>query len=443
MPNEIRRVIVEYGQSTSRLRAIFNVTSGNFLEQYDFFLFGLYAKAIGETFFHSDSSYAALMKTFLVFAVSFLMRPIGALVLGPYVDRIGRRKGLMVTLSIMALGSLLIALTPGYATIGFAATVLIFVGRLAQGFSAGVELGGVSVYLSEIAEPHNRGFITSWQSASQQVAVIFAATLGYLVSLAFTKAQVDAWAWRIPFFVGCAIIPFIFWLRKSLAETEAFASRKEHPTTKQIMSTLAANWKIVVVGMCMVATTTTMFYFITVYTPTYGKEVLHLTTAESLFATVMVGASNFILLPVGGYLSDKIGRKPLLITTTVLIFISAYPLLSWLTQNISLAHMLVSLLWLSLLYSFYNGALVVSLTEMMPSSVRIAGFSVAYSLATSIFGGLTPMIATYLVQESGSKSMPAFWLMFAAIISLIATLIVFRNRKTLAIESPSMKDQLA
>ncbi|MDA3578183.1 MFS transporter [Acinetobacter ursingii] len=429
--------------SSSRLRAIFNVTSGNFLEQYDFFLFGLYAKAIGETFFHSDSSYAALMKTFLIFAVSFLMRPIGALVLGPYVDRIGRRKGLMVTLSIMAVGSLLIALTPDYATLGFAATALIFIGRLAQGFSAGVELGGVSVYLSEIAEPHNRGFMTSWQSASQQVAVIFAATLGYVVSLAFTKAQVDAWAWRIPFFVGCAIIPFIFWLRKSLQETEAFASRKEHPTTRQILSTLAANWKIVLIGMSMVATTTTMFYFITVYTPTYGKEVLHLTTAESLIATVMVGASNFILLPIGGYLSDKFGRKPLLITTTTLIFITAYPLLSWLTQNISLSHMLMALLWLSLLYSFYNGALVVSLTEMMPSSVRIAGFSVAYSLATSVFGGLTPMIATYLVEQSGSKSMPAFWLMFAAIVSLIATLIVFRQRQSQNSQAPKIKAQLA
>lgn len=429
--------------SSSRLRAIFNVTSGNFLEQYDFFLFGLYAKAIGETFFHSDSSYAALMKTFLIFAVSFLMRPIGALVLGPYVDRIGRRKGLMVTLSIMAVGSLLIALTPGYATIGFAATALIFIGRLAQGFSAGVELGGVSVYLSEIAEPHNRGFMTSWQSASQQVAVIFAAVLGYIVSLAFTKAQVDAWAWRIPFFVGCAIIPFIFWLRKSLQETEAFTSRKEHPTTRQIMSTLAANWKVVLIGMSMVATTTTMFYFITVYTPTYGKEVLHLTTAESLIATVMVGISNFILLPIGGYLSDKFGRKPLLITTTTLIFITAYPLLSWLTQNISLSHMLMALLWLSLLYSFYNGALVVSLTEMMPSSVRIAGFSVAYSLATSVFGGLTPMIATYLVEQSGSKSMPAFWLMFAAIVSLIATLIVFRQRQSQNSQAPKIKAQLA
>ncbi|MCH7302932.1 MFS transporter [Acinetobacter sp. NIPH 1869] len=423
---------MQTSQSPSRVRSIFNVTSGNFLEQYDFFLFGLYAQAIGETFFHSDSSYAALMKTFLVFAVSFLMRPIGALVLGPYVDRIGRRRGLMVTLSIMAFGSLIIAFTPSYTSIGFAATVLIFVGRLAQGFSAGVELGGVSVYLAEIAEPHNRGFITSWQSASQQVAVIFAAILGYIVSVVFTKAQVDAWAWRIPFFVGCAIIPFIFWLRKSLVETEVFASRKEHPTTRQILSTLAANWKIVLAGVCMVATTTTMFYFITVYTPTYGKEVLNLTRSESLIATIMVGLSNFILLPIGGHLSDKFGRKPLLITTTILIFISAYPLLTWLTHTISLSHMLMVLLWFSLLYSFYNGALVVSLAEMMPSSVRIAGFSVAYSFATSIFGGLTPMIATYLVQTSGNKSMPAFWLMFAAITSLIATLIIFRQQQRTA-----------
>lgn len=209
------------------------------------------------------------------------------------------------------------------------------------------------------------------------------------------------------------------------------------------MSTLAANWKIVLTGMCMVATTTTMFYFITVYTPTYGKEVLHLTSAESLLATVMVGVSNFILLPIGGYLSDKFGRKPLLITTTTLIFITAYPLLSWLTQNISLTHMLISLLWLSLLYSFYNGALVVSLTEMMPSSVRIAGFSVAYSLATSVFGGLTPMIATYLVEQSGSKSMPAFWLMLAAIISLIATLIVFRKRQHNTAQSKPLQTKLA
>lgn len=416
-------------QQPSRIRSIFNVTSGNFLEQYDFFLFGLYAKYIGETFFHSDDPDSALLKTFLVFAVSFFMRPIGALVLGPYVDRIGRRKGLMLTLSIMAAGSLIIAFTPGYQTLGFAAAALIFIGRLAQGFSAGVELGGVSVYLSEIADPHNRGFITSWQSASQQVAVVFAALLGFAVSTFFTSEQVAEWAWRIPFIVGCLIIPAIFYLRGNLKETEAFESRKEHPTTKQILKTLLEHWRIVLAGMFLVATTTTMFYFITIYTPTYGKDVLHLSAKESLIATLLVGVSNFIFLPIGGYLSDKFGRKKLLIAMTLCILFFAYPLLSWLTTHVSLGNMLLVLFCLSIFYSFYNGALVVTLTEIMPQSVRTSGFSVAYSLATSVFGGLTPVISTMIVKHTQSQSAPAFWLMTAAVLSLLACFYVFSVAK--------------
>lgn len=416
-------------QQPSRIRSIFNVTSGNFLEQYDFFLFGLYAKYIGETFFHSDNPNSALLKTFLVFAVSFFMRPIGALVLGPYVDRIGRRKGLMLTLGIMAFGSLIIAFTPGYQTLGFAAAALIFIGRLAQGFSAGVELGGVSVYLSEIADSHNRGFITSWQSASQQVAVIIAALIGFGVSTIFTTQQVSDWAWRIPFIIGCLIIPAIFYLRGNLKETADFASRKEHPTTRQIFRTLAQNWKVVVAGMLMVATTTTMFYFITVYTPTYGKEVLHLTTVESLIATIMVGVSNFILLPIGGMLSDKFGRKPMLMGASIAILFLAYPLLSWLTAHVSLGNMMLVLLCFSAIYSLYNGAMVVTLTEIMPRSVRTSGFSVAYSLATSLFGGLTPVVATKIVDVTHSQSTPAFWLMTAAVLSLLSCIYVFSVAK--------------
>ncbi|MCF8998762.1 MFS transporter [Acinetobacter nectaris] len=420
---------MQAGRQQSRIRDIFNVTSGNFLEQYDFFLFGLYAKFIGETFFYSESTYAALIKTFLIFAVSFFMRPIGALVLGPYVDRIGRRKGLMVTLTIMAAGSLVIAFTPGYETLGIAASLLILVGRLAQGFSAGVELGGVSVYLSEIADEHNKGFITSWQSASQQIAVIFAAVLGFAVNQIFTVEQVSQWAWRIPFIVGCIIIPVIFYLRKNLKETEEFAKRTEIPTMQQIFATLLSNWKVVVAGMLMVATTTTMFYFITVYTPTYGKEVLHLTTKQSLIATIAVGVSNFILLPIGGMLADKFGRKVMLMTMTILILFSAYPLLNWLTTEITLTRMLIVLSCFSLMYSFYNGAMVVTLTEIMPASVRTAGFSIAYSLATSVFGGLTPVISTYIVKETGSQSTPAFWLMSSAVLSLIACLYIFSVAK--------------
>jgi MHS family citrate/tricarballylate:H+ symporter-like MFS transporter len=165
--------------SISKLGAVLRVTSGNFLEQFDFFLFGFYATYIARTFFPAASEFASLMQTFAVFGAGFLMRPLGAIVLGAYIDKVGRRRGLIVTLSIMASGTILIACVPGFATIGLLAPALVLLGRLLQGFSAGAELGDVSVYLAEMATPGKKGFYTSWQSASQQVAIVVAAALGY------------------------------------------------------------------------------------------------------------------------------------------------------------------------------------------------------------------------------------------------------------------------
>src|SRR5215472_2454196 len=220
--------------SLDKVKTVLRVTSGNFLEMYDFFLFGIYARQIAQTFFPSHDPYASLMATFLSFAAGFAMRPIGALVLGPYIDRIGRRKGLILTLSIMACGTILIAFVPGYATVGVLAPLLVVLGRLLQGFSAGVELGGVSVYLSEMATPGNKGFYVSWQSASQQVATVVAALIGFVLGRLLLPEQMGVWGWRIPFVIGCLIIPFIFVLRRSLEETEDFLSRKHRPTVEQI-----------------------------------------------------------------------------------------------------------------------------------------------------------------------------------------------------------------
>src|ERR1700726_2582790 len=202
----------ETPQIKSRIGAILRATSGNFLEQFDFFLFGFYASAIAKAFFPSQDETAALLNTFGVFWLGALMRPVGAVVLGAYIDRIARRLGLIVTLSIMAIGTVVIAFCPSYATIGVAAPAIVLVGRLLQGFSAGVELGGVSVYLSEIATPGNKGFYTSFQSASQQVAIFVAAIIGYALNESMPAATVAAWGWRIPFFIGCPIIPFLFFL---------------------------------------------------------------------------------------------------------------------------------------------------------------------------------------------------------------------------------------
>src|ERR1700735_4752201 len=216
-------------QIKSRLGAILRATSGNFLEQFDFFLFGFYAPLIAKAFFPSHDEAAALLNTFGVFWLGALMRPIGAVVLAAYIDRIGRRLGLIVTLAIMAMGTIIIAFCPTYATIGVAAPIIVLIGRLLQGFSAGVELGGVSVYLSEIATKGNKGFYCSWQSGSQQVAVVFAALIGVLLNSLLPPDQMTSWGWRVPFIIGCLIVPFLFIIRRSLQETDEFLARKHHP----------------------------------------------------------------------------------------------------------------------------------------------------------------------------------------------------------------------
>ena len=413
----------------SRFGTVFRVVSGNFMEMFDFFLFGFYANAIGKAFFPAGDEVASLMLTFMTFVAGFLMRPLGAIILGAYVDRVGRRKGLIVTLALMALGTLLIACVPGYASIGYLAPALVLTGRLLQGFSAGVELGGVSVYLSEMATPGNKGFYVSWQSASQQVAIVVAAALGFALNRALSPTEVGDWGWRIPFFVGCLIVPVLFVIRRSLQETAEFARRTHRPTTGQIFRSMLDNWALVICGMMLVAMTTVSFYLITVYTPTFGKSVLHLSTSDALMVTLCVGVSNFFWLPVMGALSDRTGRRPLLIVFTVLAILTAYPTLHWLVQSPSFTRMLEVELWLSFLYASYNGAMVVALTEVMPVDVRTVGFSLAYSLATAVFGGFTPAIATGLIEYSGDKAAPGWWMTFAAVCGLFATLMLYRRRQ--------------
>src|SRR6516164_2106629 len=307
-------------QRREQIWSVIRVSSGNFLEMYDFFVFGYYASAIGRVFFPTGSEFAQLMLAFMTFGAGFLMRPLGGIFLGAYIDHYGRRAGLMLTLGLMAVGTLSIGLVPGYATLGALAPVIVVVGRLIQGFSAGVELGGVSVYLSEIATPDHKGFYVSWQSGSQQVAVILVALLGVWLATVISPADMLQRGWRIPFLIGCLIIPLLFILRASLKETEEFEQRRHAvPSPGEILRRVAQNWQIVIIGMLMVTMTTVSFYFITAYTPTFGREVLKLGNIESLVVTLCVGISNLFWLPVMGAVSDRIGRQPVLIAFTTLM----------------------------------------------------------------------------------------------------------------------------
>jgi MFS transporter, MHS family, citrate/tricarballylate:H+ symporter len=405
-----------------KIKAVIRVATGNFLEMFDFMIFGYYAAAIGRTFFPQSSEFASLMSSLATFGAGFLMRPLGALILGAYVDRRGRRAGLILTLGLMAAGTLSIGLTPGYAVIGIVAPLLVLAGRLIQGFSAGVELGGVSVYLAEIATPGNKGFYVSWQSASQQMAVVLAALSGVMLHAFLSPAQVDDWGWRLPLIGGCLIVPFLFRIRRSLKETEEFAARRRHPSARDIFKSVASNWRIIAAGTAMVTMTTVAFYLITAYTPTFGRSALKLADEDTLFVTLCVGLSNFLWLPTMGAVSDRIGRRPLLIACTVAAILTAYPAMLWLASSPSFLRLLTVELWLSFLYGSYNGAMIVYLAEIMPPAVRASGFSLAYSLATALFGGFTPMIATYLSELTGNRAMPGAWLTCAAIIGLLATL---------------------
>jgi MFS family permease len=408
----------------AKIWAVIRVSSGNFLEMYDFMVFGYYATAIGNAFFPTGSAFVSLMLSLMTFGAGFLMRPLGAIVLGAYTDKYGRRAGLLLTLSLMSVGIFSIAIMPAYATIGLLAPLLVLLGRLLQGFSAGMELGGVSVYLSEIATPGHKGFYVSWQSGSQQVAVMFAALVGVVLGKVLPPEKMSLWGWRVPLLLGCLIVPFLFRLRRSLQETDEFVARKRHPGTAEILRTLAANWAIVVVGMMMVTMTTVSFYMITAYTPTFGSSVLHLESGASLIVTLCVGASNLFWLPVMGALSDRIGRKPILFACTILMLLTAYPVMLWLVREPSFSRLLTVELWLSFLYASYNGAMVVYLTEIMPVDVRTSGFALAYSLATAVFGGFTPAISTSLIYFTGNRAVPGVWLSFAAACGLIAVLLV-------------------
>jgi len=416
--------------ATSPRTHVVRAAAGNFLEMYDFAVYGFYASAIATAIFPSGNEFVSMMLSFLTFGVGFLMRPLGAIVLGAYMDRRGRRAGLILSLVVMSVGVAIIAVVPGYRTIGIAAPILVVLSRLLQGFSAGAESSGVSVYLAEIATPGRRGLYVSWQSASQQVSVVFAAVVGVALSGLLSDDALNSWGWRVPFLIGSLIVPFLFWIRRTLPETESFTrrTRSAAPSLRTVYRSLLGAWPVILTAVGLVTLTSVMFYLITAYTPTFGERELKLSYLAVFVVTVCVGVSNFVWIPVMGALSDRLGRVPLLAGSAAVVLLVSYPLMLWLVADPSFGRLLGVLLLLSFLYGGYQGAMVVTLTEIMPTRVRASGFAIAYSLAQAIFGGFTPAIATWLIHTFGNNAaMPGAWLSLSALLSLVAVLVVHRR----------------
>jgi MHS family citrate/tricarballylate:H+ symporter-like MFS transporter len=289
-----------------------------------------------------------------------------------------------------------------------------------QGLSAGAEFGGVAIYLAEIATPGRRGFYCSWQAVSQQVAVIFAAFSGFALTWFISPHEMVLWGWRIPLFAGLIAIPLILWLRKSLEETEAFRHSRHVRSVPEVLQILLANWKLVANGIALTVMTTTSFYLITAYTPTYAREALHMPPNSVFLITLLIGFSNLAWLPVGGILTDKIGSRPLMLGVTAAAVATAYPAMLWLVSDPGFAKLLAVLLLYSVYFGLYNGALIPLLAGIMPHEIRIAGFSLAFVTATAVFGGFTPAICTYLIEATGNRASPSLWLSFAAAVSFCA-----------------------
>jgi MHS family citrate/tricarballylate:H+ symporter-like MFS transporter len=268
------------------------------------------------------------------------------------------------------------------------------------------------------------------------VAIFFAAIIGYVMNANLTSEQIAAGGWRIPFFIGCLIVPFIFVIRRSLQETPEFLAQKKHPTSGEVFRSMVQNWQIVLLGMLLVVMTTVTFYLITVYTPTFGKSVLKLTQSESLVVTLCVAITNFIWLPIGGTISDRVGRKPVLLTIATLALLTAYPALSWLTAEPTFGKMLTVELWFSFFFGVYNGAMVAALSELVPAHVRASCFSLAFSLAAALFGTATPLVSTTLISLTGDKASPGYWLMFAGLCGIVSTLALYRGRAARNVPEP-------
>jgi MFS transporter, MHS family, citrate/tricarballylate:H+ symporter len=410
-------------KKSASIKPILQVVAGNALEIYDFMIYGYYAKYIAQTFFPSDTEHVSLMLTLTTFAFGFLARPVGAIVIGAYTDRHGRRKGLILALSLMSLGIISIACTPSYAQIGIAAPIIVVCGRLLQGFSAGAELGGVVVYLAEIAPPGKRAFYTCWQAGSQQLSVMAASLAGFALLHLLAPEALHAWGWRIPLLLGCAVIPVMFWLRSSLQETSVFARKKTTPSISEICSGLVEGWRTIVLCMGMVAMATVTATTITTYAPTF---IHSLKLGESAgFVTLFFGGLSVLCwLPIMASVADRVNRRTMLIVVASLAILTAYPLLTWLASGPSVLRFAIVELWFSFIYASYSAVQVATMVELVPPQARTAGYAFAQAVAAAVLGGFTPVILVWLTNLFQNNAMVGVWLAINAAISLIAALVL-------------------
>jgi MHS family proline/betaine transporter-like MFS transporter len=412
-----------------RARQIVAAVIGNALEWYDFTVYGFLAVVISRLFFPSASEYSSLLLTLATFGAGFFMRPVGAILLGLYADRKGRKAALQLVILLMTLAVALMAFAPTYAAIGVGAPLLMVVARLLQGFATGGEFSSATSFLVECAPRGRRGLYGSLQMVGQSLSALGGALAGTLVTRGLSPDQIDAWGWRVPFLVGLLIGPVGIYIRRHLEETDEFKSCAQAPARHAELRTLAfEHARSMAAAFGLIVCGTTAFYIVLVYMPIYAKTQLALPLGDAFLAQVIALAWLTAVIPLCGRLTDSVGRRPVLIAATIAYFVLPYPLLQWVHAAPSLERLLIMQMCLCTAVGAFYGCISTVLAEQFPTALRSTGMGIAYNFAVMLFGGFAPFIVTWLIKETDTPLAPAFYVMFGAAVGFAASFAIVEGR---------------
>jgi MFS family permease len=404
--------------------------TGNALEFYDFLIFSTFAVYISRAFFPANSAFASLLLTLATFGVGFLTRPLGGLVIGAYADRAGRRPALMLTISLMSVGTLALALTPSYASIGLLAPLILIAARLVQGLALGGEVGPATAILLECAPPGRRALFVSWQNASQGIAICVAGFVGLTLAVILDKGQLATWGWRVAFALGLIIVPVALFIRRRLPET------LQAPGSRGSKAVLGLLWRqhrrslllAILVIMCLTVTS-----YLTTYMTTYALTTLGMPASDAMFATIATGVLTAAGALWGGRLSDRFGSKRVMIVPRLVLMVAVYPAFLLLITYTTTGVLIFVTALVTSLGALSAAAATSALAAVFPNEVRSSGIAIAYAVSVSVFGGTTQFVVAWLIGATGDRLSPAYYLIATSAISLWA---MFRLPETFAAGSP-------